>query len=292
MKPGNSLQRTSNRGHGGLESEKKSDKFTPHAQQLNKKRLIFTMSKTNSSMLRKILHPLYVLYQVVFAWWVAILLTILVSLAILLFGRYIKVKNGDYYPAIVWCRLLCWLFFIPIKVVDRKKYVEKGKNYVFVANHQGMFDIVAMYGYVMTNFKWIMKDSLRKVPFLGKACAETEHIFVNRTTPQKDLLRKSINVLKSGKSLTIFPEGTRCDDGKLGAFKKGAFVIANMAQKPVVPVTIQGSYEILPKGCWCLHWSPVTLTFHAPIECKGRDAENVDHLMTESRAAIASTLGE
>jgi 1-acyl-sn-glycerol-3-phosphate acyltransferase len=155
-----------------------------------------------------------------------------------------------------------------------------------------MFDIFAMYGYVCKNYKWIMKDTLRKVPLMGLACEKTEHIFVNRTTPQKDLLRKAMNVLNGGKSLTVFPEGTRSANGKLGPFKKGAFVIANMTQKPVLPVTIQGSYDILPKGCWCLHWSPITLTFHAPIECKGRNTENVEYLMAETRAAIAQTLGE
>ena len=189
-------------------------------------------------MLRKILHPLYVLYQVLFAWWAVILLTMITSLLILVLGKYLKIKNGDYYPAVVWCRLSCIIFLIPVKVVGRKEHVEKGKNYVFVANHQGIFDVFAMYGYVMKNFKWIMKDSLRKVPLLGKACYETEHIFVNRTTPQKDLLRKAIKILRSGKSMSIFAEGTRCKNGKLGRFKKGAFVIANMAQKPVVPVAI------------------------------------------------------
>ena len=245
-------------------------------------------------MLRKILHPLYVLYQVLFGWWAAIFLTALVSICISLFGRYLKVKNGDYYPAVVWCRLLCLVFMIPVKVVNRDKYVSKDekKNYIFVANHQGMFDVIVMYGFVMKNFKWIMKQSLRKVPLLGKACADTDHIFVNRTTPQKDLLRKALNVLKSGKSMSIFAEGTRSDNGKLGEFKKGAFVIANMAQKPIVPVSIQGSYDILPKGCMCLHWSPVTLTFHEPIECKGRDSENVEYMMTKTREAIAKTLGE
>lgn len=245
-------------------------------------------------MLKKILHPFYVLYQVVFAWWAAILLTGLTSIVILVFGKYLKVKNGDYYPAIIWCKLTCWLFFIPVRIVDRDKYVDKSKekNYIFVANHQGMFDVLVMYGYVGKNFKWIMKESLRKVPLLGKACAETDHIFVNRTTPQKDLLRKALNILKGGKSMTIFAEGTRCADGKLGPFKKGAFVIANMAQKPIIPVTIQGSFDILPKGCKCLHWSPVTLTFHAPVECKGRDSENVERMMQETRAAIASALEE
>lgn len=243
-------------------------------------------------MLRKILHPFYALYQILFAWWVVIILTELTSLAILVFGKYLKIKNGDYYPAVIWCRLSCIIFLIPVKIVDRDKYVQKDKRYVFVANHQGIFDVFVLYGYMKQNFKWIMKDSLRKIPLLGKACAETEHIFVNRTTPQKDLLRKAMSIIKGGKSMTIFAEGTRCDDGKLGEFKKGAFVIANLTQTPVVPIAIEGSYDILPKGCWCLHWSKVTVTYHTPIECKGRDSENVDYLLNETRSVIAKTLKE
>lgn len=243
-------------------------------------------------MLRKLLHPLYVLYQVLFAWWVALIIMAITAIVVLLFGYCLKIKNADHYPAVIWCRLTCWLFLIPVKIVDRDKYVEKDKNYVFVANHQGMFDIFPLYGYIKKNYKWIMKDSLRKVPLMGAACDKTDHIFVNRTTPQKDMLRKALKILRSGKSMTIFAEGTRSANGKLGRFKKGAFVIANMAQKPIIPISLQGCYDILPKGCMCLHWSPVTVTFHAPIECKGHDSENVEYMMRETRAAIARALGE
>lgn len=242
--------------------------------------------------MRKILHPFYVIYQLCFALWAGILLTFLASCAIWFFGGVLKLKNGDYYPAVIWCRLMCYVFLIPVKIVGREENVEKDKNYVFVANHQGMFDIFILYGYIMKNFKWMIKKQLRKVPMLGLACEKTDHIFVDRTTPQKDILRKSLNVLKSGKSMAIFAEGTRTNNGKLGTFKKGAFAVANLAQKPIVPIAIQGAYDILPKGCWCAHWSPVTVTFHKPIECIGRDSENVEYLLTESRAAIAKTLGE
>lgn len=243
-------------------------------------------------MLRKLLHPLYVLYQVLFAWWAALIVVAITAIVISVFGHYFKIKNADHTPAVIWCRLTCWIFLIPVKVVDRDKYVKKDETYIFAANHQGMFDIFIMYGYICKRFKWIMKDSLRKMPLLGLACEQTGHIFVNRTTPQKDLLRKSINTLKGGASMGIFPEGTRCRNGKMGTFKKGAFVIANMAQKSVIPVAIQGSYDILPKGCKCLHWSPVTITFHAPVECQGRDSANAERMMEETRAAIAKTLGQ
>jgi 1-acyl-sn-glycerol-3-phosphate acyltransferase len=63
-----------------------------------------------------------------------------------------------------------------------------------------------------------------------------------------------------------------------------------MAQTPIIPITIDGAYDILPRGCKFLHWSPVTLTFHAPIECNGRDSESVDRIMNEAERAIAETL--
>lgn len=242
--------------------------------------------------LRKLLHPLYVIYQVCFAWWAALLLVTLASIVIMIFGGYFKIKGADHWPAVIWCRLTCWVFLIPVKVVDREKYVEKGKNYIFAANHQGMFDIFIMYGYVAKRFKWFMKDTLRKVPLLGKACAMTDHIYVNRTTPQKDIFRKAIKIIKNGDSIGIFPEGTRCKNGKLGRFKKGAFVVANMTQAPVIPVSIQGSYDIMPVGGYFFHWSPVILTFHAPIVGESRGSENVEYLMEKSREAIARTLGE
>ena len=207
-------------------------------------------------------------------------------------GTIFENKERRYYPALTLFRVVCWICLIPVKVIDRNKYVKKDQNYIFVANHQGLFDVLVMYGYIEKNFKWMMKESLRKVPFLGKACADTDHIFVDRTTPQKDILRKALNILKSGKSMSIFPEGTRCRDGKLGRFKKGAFVVANMSQLPVVPVAIQGSYKIMPPGSIFLHWSPITLTFHAPIMSESRSSENVEYLMTKSREVIAKTLGE
>lgn len=241
--------------------------------------------------MRKILHPLYALYQICFAWWVGLLATAITSLVILIFGHYLKIKNGDYYPALVWCRFMCLLFFIPVKVKGREN-VDYSKNHVFVANHQGMFDIFVLYGYINQNFKWMMKDSLRKVPLLGVACEKTDHIFVNRTTPQKDLFRKAQKIIAGGKSMTIFAEGTRSDNGKLGRFKKGAFVVAGLTRADVIPIAIEGSYDILPKGSIFVHWSPVTVTFHKPIEAKGKGSEAVDYLLEETRAAIAKTLGE
>lgn len=240
--------------------------------------------------MKKILRPFYLLYQLI-AYPLAGIATMLTGLSISLFGKYIPVKGGDYYPAVLWSKFMIRIFLLPIKVEGREN-LDPNKNYVFIANHQGAWDVFVMFGYLGRNFKWMMKDSLRKMPFIGKACYDTGHIFVNRSSPQKEIFVKALKTLKRGTALGIFAEGTRTRNGRLGAFKKGAFVIADMAQLPVVPLAIEGSYNLLPKKGIFMNWTPLKLTIMKPIEPIGKGKENVEYLTNESRAAIAKALGE
>lgn len=208
-----------------------------------------------------------------------------------LFGKYVHVKGGDYYPAVLWAKFMIRIFLLPMKVVGLEN-LEPDKKYIFVANHQGFWDVFMMFGYLGHNFKWMMKDSLRKMPFVGKGCYDTGHIFVNRESPQKEIFVKAIRILKSGTSLGIFAEGTRTDTGRLGEFKKGAFAIADMTQVEVVPLAIEGSFKLLPKKAIFMNWTPLKITIMKPLAPIGKGKENVEYLMTESRAAIAKALGE
>ncbi len=240
--------------------------------------------------MKKILRPLYLLYQLI-AYPLAGIATMFAGLSISLFGKYLPVKGGDYYPAVVWAKFMIRIFLLPMKVTGLENLDPK-KNYVFVANHQGAWDVFVMFGYLGRNFKWMMKDSLRKMPFVGKACYDTGHIFVNRSSPQKEIFVKALKTLKKGTALGVFAEGTRTRTGRLGEFKKGAFVIADMAQVEVVPLAIEGSFELLPKKGIFMNWTPLKLTVMKPIAPIGKGKENVEYLMNESRAAVAKALGE
>lgn len=240
--------------------------------------------------MKKILRPFYILYFII-AYPLALIATMFAGITISLFGKYIPVKGGDYYPAVLWSKFMVRVFLLPITVEGREN-LDPNQNYIFIANHQGFWDVFVMFGYIGRNFKWMMKDSLRKMPFIGKACADTGHIFVNRSAPQKEIFVKALKTLKKGTAMGIFAEGTRTDTGRLGEFKKGAFVIADMAQLPVVPLAIEGSYNFLPKKGFLVNWTPLKLTIMKPIAPIGKGKENVEYLMTESRAAIAKALGE
>ena len=103
-------------------------------------------------------------------------------------------------------------------------------------------------GFLGRNFKWMMKKSLRKIPFVGKACESAGHIFVDRSGPKKVLetIQQAKNSLKDGVSLVVFPEGARSFTGHMGYFKKGAFQLADDLQLAVVPVTIDEEYIKCP----------------------------------------------
>ena len=240
--------------------------------------------------MKKILRPFYLLYQLI-AYLLAGIASALTGISISLFGKYIPIKGGDYWPAVIWSKFMIRIFLLPMTVVGREK-LDPNKNYIFIANHQGSWDIFMMFGYIGRNFKWMMKDSLRKMPFIGQACYDTGHIFVNRDAPQKEIFVKAVKTIKKGTAMGIFAEGTRTRNGRLGEFKKGAFVIADMTQVEVVPIAIQGSYDLLPKKGIFMNWSPLKLTILDPIKPIGKGKETVEYLMTESRAAIAKALGE
>ena len=234
---------------------------------------------------------LYLIYQLVIALPIILVLTILTSLVIIIGSWLGDAHFWGYYPGKIWSILICYVLLIPVKVIPHPE-VKQNTSYVFVANHQGAFDIFLIYGFLGRNFKWMMKKSLRKMPFIGKASEAVGHIFVDKSGPKKiyATIQRARSVLKDGTSLVIFPEGSRSFTGHMGFFRKGAFQLADELQLPVVPLTISGSFNILPRTGKYLTWHPMTLTIHAPIYPHTKGPENINRLVEESYKAIEQGL--
>ena len=128
----------------------------------------------------------YYIYQICFALPILLVLTILTALVTIVGSLIGGAHIWGYYPGKIWSQLICVFLLIPVKVRGREK-IHKHTSYVFVPNHQGAFDIFLIYGFLGRNFKWMMKKSLRKLPFVGKACESAGHIFVDRSGPKKVL---------------------------------------------------------------------------------------------------------
>ena len=236
---------------------------------------------------------LYYIYQICIALPILLVLTILTAIVTIVGSLLGGAHFWGYYPGKIWSQLICLFLLIPVKIHGREKLHGK-TSYIFVPNHQGSFDIFLIYGFIGRNFKWMMKKSLRKIPFVGKACESAGHIFVDRSGPKKVLetIRQAKDSLKDGVSLVVFPEGARTFTGQMGYFKKGAFQLADDLQLAVVPVTIDGSFEILPRtGKW-IHRHRMILTIHDPIPPKGKGMENIKATMAEAYTAVESALPE
>lgn len=236
---------------------------------------------------------LYRVYQLCVALPLGLVVTIATALVTAVGCSLGGGRFWGYYPASLWGRIVLWLLLIPVKVEGRG-HLDKEQSYVFVANHQGAFDIFLIYGHLGRQFRWMMKHQLRKIPFVGWACEKSHQIFVDKRGPSKvkatyDAARAT---LRHGISVTVFPEGARTFTGHMGLFRRGAFALADELQLPVVPLTINGSFDILPRqrGVGFVEWHRLTLTIHQPIMPAGQGADNIHALLTQSYDAVMSAL--
>lgn len=236
---------------------------------------------------------LYRLYQLCIVYPVVLVVSIIFALMTVLGCAFGNGHVWGYYPGKWWSRLIVRILWLPVKVEGRENLDPK-QSYVFVANHQGAFDIFLIYGFLNRNFKWMMKRSLRKIPLVGVACKYAHHIFVDKSGPSKirATYDQAREVLKEGMSLVVFPEGARTFTGHLGTFRRGAFMLADDLQLPVVPLTINGSFNVMPRmrdWHFCI-WHPLSLTIHKPIPPIGKGRENIQHSLDESYKAVMSGL--
>lgn len=238
---------------------------------------------------------LYRIYQLLIALPLIAIYTLITSLMVTIGCTLGNGHFWGYYPGKWWAQFIIRILLLPVKVEGRENLV-KGQSYVFVANHQGAFDIFLIYGFLCRNFKWMMKRQLRQMPFVGKACESAHHIFVDKRGASKirETYDRARQTLQGGMSLVVFPEGARSFTGHMGVFKRGAFMLADDIELPVVPLTINGSFDIMPRTRdmkWVV-WHPLRLTIHKPIQPVGKGTDNIKYLEEESYKVVMGGLVE
>jgi 1-acyl-sn-glycerol-3-phosphate acyltransferase len=240
------------------------------------------------------------LYQIFI--WVPLALLITLLTAITVFtgcicggGRFFS-----FYPCVAWGRLMCLFTLCPVKVIGKEK-LDKNQSYIFISNHQGIYDVFLVFGLIGQPIKWVMKQSLRKLPFIGIACEAAGYIFVDKSSPQAaaKTIRVAEEKLKKGASIVLFPEGSRTHTGKMGPFKKGAYQMALDLKLPIVPITINGSYDVMPIGSYLINPHKMEMIIHNPIQIDKINSENlrelavkIRELSDQSREVISSGLWE
>lgn len=238
---------------------------------------------------------LYKIYQFVFVLPLGLLATFLCSIIMALSSVCGMSRWGATYVGRFWAWFILRLLLIPVTIEGREN-VRSDQSYVFMANHQGPFDIFLIYGFLQHEFKWMMKKSLFDIPFVGMACRKAGFIAVDKSS-RRAIAQTMIDareVLQGGASLCIFPEGSRSFTGHMGFFRRGGFQLADTLQLPIVPMTIDGSFDVLPrqKGFTFVNRHPLRLVIHKPLYPESKGAENVKRMMDESYATIMSALPE
>jgi 1-acyl-sn-glycerol-3-phosphate acyltransferase len=240
---------------------------------------------------RKLLYIVYQPYKWLFFIPFLALNTVLFGIIAVLVSWLVNQRIGSYFGGVVWSRLNAILTPMLVKV-DGRDHVDGKTSYVVVSNHQSLYDIFLIYGWLGIDIKWVMKKELGKIPGIGFGSRKVGHIFLDRSNSRVALesLNEAKKKLVNGTSVVIFPEGTRSKDGQVGNFKKGAFKLALDLNLPVLPVTIIETRKILPTGTINLLPGRVRMIIHNPIDITQYNEESMQDLMLSAKKIIAAPL--
>ncbi len=172
--------------------------------------------------------------------------------------------------------------------------VHHHRSQIFFVNHQSNIDVLILGATVPVPFFWLYKHTLDRMPIIGRALRRQGHVSIVRTDPvrSRESIEKAARLVREGKNLLVFPEGTRSGSPQMRPFKKGVFHLAIDAGAPIVPVSIAHSWKIMPRGSLRLQPTRVNVRFHPAIDVSAYGRESLPQLMDAVRAAIQSGLDQ
>jgi 1-acyl-sn-glycerol-3-phosphate acyltransferase len=195
------------------------------------------------------------------------------------------------YAAVPWAKMILWVCGVQVKVEGLENLDAHGPR-IYLSNHQSAFDIFALLAHLPVHFKFILKQELMKIPFLGQAMRRARYIAIDRADPRKALasMKEAAERVRKGASVLIFPEGTRSKDGRLQTFKKGGFHLALMSGCDLVPIVILNSRDINPKGSFRIHKGSFKMRIGKPISVDGYSKKDIEGLMRRVREAMVGLM--
>jgi 1-acyl-sn-glycerol-3-phosphate acyltransferase len=223
---------------------------------------------------------------------VIVMITVPAALLTILGGLFDRHGKHVYRISRLWSWTILHVCGISIQV-SGSNHIDPKQRYIFMVNHQSNIDIpVLIQALFAFQLRWLAKKELLWVPLFGWAMWAGKHVTVNRSDRVHALrsLKKAGQRITSGISLVIFPEGTRSPDGRLLPFKRGGFWLAMRTQTPVIPLTIDGSCVILPKGDWRVRRGKVRITIGEPVMVENYRSSTLLALSNQVRGIMAKQL--
>jgi 1-acyl-sn-glycerol-3-phosphate acyltransferase len=189
---------------------------------------------------------------------------------------------------LMWSKSILRMFGIRPAVQGFNR-LDPARSYVFVSNHASMFDIPTVVAALKGNVNIVFKKELTRVPIWGWALRYGHFIMIDRSNARDAMqsIERAAQSIRNGNSVILFPEGTRTKDGKLQSFKRGAFALAVKSGVPVVPLTINGTFKIMPKGSLKIRPADISVVIDEPIAINGFNGKAGElKLMEQVHAAI------
>ncbi len=220
-----------------------------------------------------------------------ILNTLVLGSIIIAISPFDRNGNAVHYIGKFWSLLNIYLSGTRLSIKGKEK-IEKGRSYIVMSNHQGLVDPWVLIGKLPLQLRWTIKSEVKKMPIFGYALERMGHIYVG-SRKRKDAamtLGVAAQIIIEGTSVVFFPEGTRSKDGSLEKFHKGGAIIAIRSGAPILPVTVNGSRFVLPKGTLALMPGKIELIVGDPIDPGMFDENRKDELMAVVKSAIQQNL--
>jgi 1-acyl-sn-glycerol-3-phosphate acyltransferase len=222
---------------------------------------------------------------------VAAMITPILAPPLIVISLFEETGRIGYWLERLWARQVARSMGLTFSIQGTEKLVP-GASYIVTPNHQGNADILALIITLPFRFRWVLKRELLRIPLFGWALGRTGAISLNRSDRPQAMrtLKDGASKLAGGWSVLIYPEGTRTSDGHLQPFKKGAFMMAVHSGIPVLPVTCNGAFKIMPKKAFTFRPGHITVTVGDPIPSEGLGEDDVPRLMDQTRTAVGKHL--
>ncbi|MGD0442980.1 MAG: lysophospholipid acyltransferase family protein [Edaphobacter sp.] len=233
-------------------------------------------------------------------WLSYLLLVPLVGLATAFFGCISLVcglwdKSGrqQHFIASLWARVLLLISLSPVKIIGREK-LHVHETAVYASNHLSYMDTPVLFAHLPFQFRILAKQSLWKTPFIGWYLNRSGQVPVDTNSPRSLIasLNRGVTTLKHGLPLVLFPEGGRTATGHLQTMMSGCAYMAIKAQVPLIPLTLVGTYELLPIHVYALNPRPLKIIVGDPIPTAGLTTRDADTLTQRLYASISATYSQ
>lgn len=217
----------------------------------------------------------------------SVIITAFISTCCVIFSLLGASENSIHKVARIWATMLLKITNVQVSVLGTE-YISTERPQIFMSNHQSDFDIFIVLAYLPVQFRWLAKKELFRIPVFGKAMKNAGYIEIDRQNHERAMqnLAEASRKVREGKSVMSFPEGTRSVDGTIKAFKKGMFHLALEAGVPIVPITIIGTSEIMPKRSLKINPGRITMIIDRPIDVTAYSEDSRSELTERVRSVI------